>query len=102
MGGRVGVVFVIVFYFVLCCFYLFIYFFFSSRRRHTRLVSDWSSDVCSSDITGNTHPGPHGHRVRVFVSGHHPRGVIRKPLAEARASAALQCPKSAGWVRNRG
>src|SRR5258706_8051908 len=23
----------------------------SSRRRHTRLVSDWSSDVCSSDHT---------------------------------------------------
>src|SRR5262249_58446144 len=23
--------------------------FFSSRRRHTILVSDWSSDVCSSD-----------------------------------------------------
>src|SRR5258706_1987303 len=28
----------------------FIVFFFSSRRRHTRLVSDWSSDVCSSDL----------------------------------------------------
>src|SRR5215213_7447568 len=28
-----------------------IFFFFSSRRRHTRLVSDWSSDVCSSDLT---------------------------------------------------
>src|SRR5215213_10747722 len=27
------------------------FFFFSSRRRHTRLVSDWSSDVCSSDLT---------------------------------------------------
>src|SRR5258706_10933900 len=26
-------------------------FFFSSRRRHTKLVSDWSSDVCSSDPT---------------------------------------------------
>src|SRR5262249_57903658 len=25
-------------------------FFFPSRRRHTRLVSDWSSDVCSSDL----------------------------------------------------
>src|SRR5258706_9691965 len=25
-------------------------FFFSSRSRHTRLVSDWSSDVCSSDL----------------------------------------------------
>src|SRR5262249_56745503 len=24
--------------------------FFPSRRRHTRLVSDWSSDVCSSDL----------------------------------------------------
>src|SRR5262249_58598462 len=22
------------------------------RRRHTRLVSDWSSDVCSSDLAG--------------------------------------------------
>src|SRR5437016_9509523 len=34
------------------CFglYFFIFFFFSSRRRHTRLVSDWSSDVCSSDL----------------------------------------------------
>src|SRR5258706_15720687 len=27
-----------------------LFFFFSSRRRHTRLVSDWSSDVCSSDL----------------------------------------------------
>src|SRR5262249_59710657 len=31
---------------VATCFF----FFFSSRRRHTRLVSDWSSDVCSSDL----------------------------------------------------
>src|SRR5215213_370585 len=30
-------------------FYTF-FFFFSSRRRHTLLVSDWSSDVCSSDL----------------------------------------------------
>src|SRR5579863_7963051 len=26
-------------------------FFFSSRRRHTRWTGDWSSDVCSSDLT---------------------------------------------------
>src|ERR1039458_10443656 len=25
-------------------------FFFSSRRRHTRCLSDWSSDVCSFDL----------------------------------------------------
>src|SRR5258705_10282822 len=27
------------------------YFFFPSRRRHTICLSDWSSDVCSSDLT---------------------------------------------------
>src|SRR5947209_9952753 len=26
-------------------------YFFSSRRRHTRYWRDWSSDVCSSDLT---------------------------------------------------
>src|SRR5262249_57335418 len=31
-------------------YYFTVFFFFSSRRRHTRLVSDWSSDVCSSDL----------------------------------------------------
>src|SRR5882724_2525517 len=29
---------------------MFVFFFFSSRRRHTRCLSDWSSDVCSSDL----------------------------------------------------
>src|SRR2546430_11243388 len=30
---------------------LTLFFFFSSRRRHTRFDCDWSSDVCSSDLT---------------------------------------------------
>src|SRR2546427_7503447 len=39
-----------------CFFYcianlLFFFFFFSSRRRHTRFDCDWSSDVCSSDLS---------------------------------------------------
>src|SRR5690606_41856935 len=29
-------------------------FFFSSRRRHTRFSRDWSSDVCSSDLSTGT------------------------------------------------
>src|SRR5437016_11672993 len=37
----------------------FFFFFFSSRRRHTRLVSDSSSDVCSSDL----------HQVQVSAEG---------------------------------
>src|ERR1035438_6681005 len=32
------------------CSSLLMFFFFSSRRRHTRCLSDWSSDVCSSDL----------------------------------------------------
>src|SRR5437899_4875116 len=32
------------------------FFFFSSRRRHTRCLSDWSSDVCSSDLRPNVPP----------------------------------------------
>src|SRR3712207_9153950 len=28
-------------------------FFFSSRRRHTRYWRDWSSDVCSSDLSSS-------------------------------------------------
>src|SRR5499426_3408154 len=43
---------------------IFLFFFFSSRRRHTRCLSDWSSDVCSSDLLdprGHVEPeGPYG------------------------------------------
>src|SRR6266850_5913793 len=40
--------------------FFFFFFFFSSRRRHTRLQGDWSSDVCSSDLT----TGAIGNRAR--------------------------------------
>src|SRR2546427_2143305 len=41
---------------MLCAFrvFFFFFFFFSSRRRHTRFDCDWSSDVCSSDLTSPT------------------------------------------------
>src|SRR5205814_5132304 len=42
---------VLSFFFFLCCIlFFFFFFFYSSRRRHTRCLSDWSSDVCSSDL----------------------------------------------------
>src|SRR5689334_24806473 len=40
------------FMFISVCLVLFFFFFFSSRRRHTRWNCHWSSDVCSSDLTG--------------------------------------------------
>src|SRR5437899_12389192 len=44
-------------------------FFFSSRRRHTRCLSDWSSDVCSSDLVKVEIKGQ-----KVFVEG--PKGKL--------------------------
>src|SRR5262245_64321377 len=48
--------YVLVFFFCFMLYYvyvlfIFVFFFFSSRRRHTRCLSDWSSDVCSSDLS---------------------------------------------------
>src|SRR5262245_63325635 len=48
----------------MCWFVVF--FFFSSRRRHTRGLSDWSSDVCSSDLLG---PAPAGEVLAAILSG---------------------------------
>src|SRR6266446_1422299 len=43
----------IVLLFIKRVLYFLVYFFFSSRRRHTRLQGDWSSDVCSSDLSSH-------------------------------------------------
>src|SRR3712207_9468420 len=53
------------------------FFFFSSRRRHTRYWRDWSSDVCSSDLTSRSRP-----------AGSCPRETTTTPLRE-QPSAAL-------------
>src|SRR5947207_15178291 len=44
-------------------------FFFSSRRRHTRSLCDWSSDVCSSDLSlRGTHRADGGVRAERTVN----------------------------------
>src|SRR5256885_8143807 len=59
-------------------------FFFSSRRRHTILQGDWSSDVCSSDLSVTRHTAQRidlsddvaalvvSERVRMAKRIHHP------------------------------
>src|SRR5205814_2037046 len=52
-------------------------FFFSSRRRHTRCLSDWSSDVCSSDLAAM--------RLLPVRHDHGRRGALQdEPQAERR------------------
>src|SRR5258706_10232347 len=53
------------------------FFFFSSRRRHTRLVSDWSSDVCSSDLRD-------AERGAASCKGHERCGACRHELQRLR------------------
>src|SRR6202795_1731726 len=53
--------------------FCFLFFFFSSRRRHTRSISDWSSDVCSSDLHrhhGHAHGHHHDHGDEASAWGH--------------------------------
>src|SRR5437879_504278 len=60
-------------------------FFFSSRRRHTRYIGDWSSDVCSSDLTRDVAQQiGDGLRVR------HCEGVRCKRVARAARQRALR------------
>src|SRR5216683_865408 len=49
-------------------------FFFSSRRRHTRSDRDWSSDVCSSDLSGGGYRLTGGRRL-LRVRRRQPRGA---------------------------
>src|SRR5439155_14381492 len=60
-------------------------FFFSSRRRHTRWPRDWSSDVCSSDLSG----------IEISILGIAPR---REELREQLSRFVRENPAGHGGV----
>src|SRR5258706_7847582 len=64
-----------------------VFFFFSSRRRHTRLVSDWSSDVCSSDLLILGFPCGFG-KLRLHVVNLDGRGNAAANLERSAAKAS--------------
>src|SRR5205807_3609150 len=86
--------------FIMIFLFFFFFFFFSSRRRHTRLQGDWSSDVCSSDLTMmriaevyRTHlmednpapPDRHDGRRRASLPGQESRSEERRVGKECRS-----------------
>src|SRR5687768_674037 len=55
-------------------------FFFSSRRRHTRCSRDWSSDVCSSDLSYRN-PESHNAEIRCTRDNHSPISTLERHAA---------------------
>src|SRR6266705_480702 len=78
-------------------------FFFSSIRRHTRSYGDWSSDVCSSDLTAELKTKPTQHSVRELMEiGIQPDILVcrtERPLSEdIKRKIALFCNVDFGCV----
>src|SRR5437762_14063568 len=82
-------------------------FFFSSRRRHTRYIGDWSSDVCSSDLTMAAHvaamaPATNiGAAHPVALSGGVDKESMKKIESDAAAfirTVALERGRNADWA----
>src|SRR2546422_4068767 len=93
-------------------------FFFSSRRRHTRCSRDWSSDVCSSDLSDSLRgrPRPPVDLALVGASGFEPptlcsqsrcatrlryappgaTGAALSPIFCFRRKGQAQCPRGLG------
>src|SRR2546430_4680798 len=72
------------------------FFFFSSRRRHTRFDCDWSSDVCSSDLSGNRQITNLRYdaalcvkHIRQSCVEHHPASTARRCLSSSSISEGL-------------
>src|SRR3546814_6521977 len=69
-------------------FSLFIFFFFKQKTSYELRISDWSSDVCSSDLIGDTAEntiardvtGPVVDRLEAIDIEHHQRQRLREPL----------------------
>src|SRR5438046_8069614 len=84
-------------------------FFFSSRRRHTRLVSDWSSDVCSSDLksfyAGNVDLLSHFHDfIKISLNVHGPLlrrngAIMWRHVNEQRISTSLRSDQAASAMQ---
>src|SRR5262249_59830986 len=59
-----------------------------SRRRHTRLVSDWSSDVCSSDLRSTEKAARLGDARWTKVMSHY-YAAVRKELKSSRGKEVV-------------
>src|SRR2546421_3127761 len=89
------ILFSFVFLFLLRVSFTYFFFFFSSRRRHTRSDRDWSSDVCSSDLSKSQFPVRFSPLAKCGTSPpppppEYPRAAL-SPRRSPRESSRLAC-----------
>src|SRR5260370_15067568 len=78
---------------------LVLLFFFSSRRRHTRFKCDWSSDVCSSDLTRTASrlvPKQFEYRYRLGAA-YHAVGHFREAVEQLQQAVTLEPRHADAW-----
>src|SRR6058998_3482971 len=78
--------------------FLFIFFFFKQKTAYEMVMSDWSSDVCSSDLRG---PSPAAAPTSCCVRHHKLSGWYRSPPV-AKASGSSPSRKTGKYRHRQG
>src|ERR1039458_5346326 len=76
------------------------FFFFSSRRRHTRCLSDWSSDVCSSDLARMPASSASRYSTWPIVLGWAQLLALFRMIYDGAESGSMRLPKRHGVLFN--
>src|SRR3546814_7132510 len=71
---------------IACLMLVFVFFFFKQKTAYEMRISDWSSDVCSSDLTGLIADERH--------LAHHP-AILWRGRGDACGAARLAQPRAA-------
>src|SRR3546814_6529286 len=93
-------VFVLYFYIFSCVLLFFLFFFFKQKTAYELRISDWSSDVCSSDLqsfarVGQAFTEPIDPKASVGVEHDFDDGGIGEPGGDRRAERCAQHPRAA-------
>src|SRR3546814_9398121 len=75
--------------FVACPFSLYVFFFFKQKTAYEMRISDWSSDVCSSDLASRICRWACQHFFPLVVCGH--SRLPSSATSSKRAAASVHC-----------
>src|SRR3546814_5724222 len=68
----------------------FVVFFFKQKTAYEMRISDWSSDVCSSDLRGSPRPRGHPHPMRRQRSGRDETGATASSCPPGASAFSLR------------